>query len=286
MMIADEITIERVDMYRLAAFDMDGTLLMPDHRIGQATQESLHQLAERGLTITFATGRHYLEMQRIQALLGLRGYLLTGNGTRVHNADGELLHRVDLDEDIAQLLMQTDWQTPTSMHVFRDEGWFTADGHPALLRAHQFSGFRYQHCDIRTLAYTGNAKICFCGELQDLLALEVRLRQRIGKRADICFSAVDTLEVLPCNCNKGAALQVLCQSLQLEMAHCMAFGDAMNDQEMLAGVGLGLVMGNAMPQLKQALPHLTVIGRCDQQGVSHYLQHWLCSPHLTYSPEF
>ncbi|MFV8758035.1 HMP-PP phosphatase, partial [Yersinia enterocolitica] len=39
-------------------------------------------------------------------------------------------------------------------------------------------------------------------------------------------------------------------------------------------------------QLKQELPQLQVIGRCEEQGVAHYLQHWLSSPHLTYSPEF
>ncbi|MGV8566391.1 HAD hydrolase family protein, partial [Pseudomonas aeruginosa] len=34
-------------MYRLAAFDMDGTLLMPDHRVGPETLAVLNQLVER-----------------------------------------------------------------------------------------------------------------------------------------------------------------------------------------------------------------------------------------------
>lgn len=43
-------------MYRLAAFDMDGTLLMRDHKIGSITLNALHQLADAGVTLTFATG--------------------------------------------------------------------------------------------------------------------------------------------------------------------------------------------------------------------------------------
>lgn len=35
-------------MYRLAAFDMDGTLLMRDHKIGSITLNALHQLADAG----------------------------------------------------------------------------------------------------------------------------------------------------------------------------------------------------------------------------------------------
>ena len=99
------------------------------------------------------------------------------------------------------------------------------------------------------------------------------------------FFPTDCLEVLPVGCNKGAALTVLTQHLGLSLRDCMAFGDAMNDREMLGSVGSGFIMGNAMPQLRAELPHLPVIGHCRNQAVSHYLTHWLDYPHLPYSPE-
>ena len=46
-------------MAKLAAFDMDGTLLMPDHRLGEKTLSALKRLRERDITLTFATGRHF-----------------------------------------------------------------------------------------------------------------------------------------------------------------------------------------------------------------------------------
>ena len=52
-------------MARLAAFDMDGTLLMPDHRLGERTLSALKRLRERDITLTFATGRHALEMRHV-----------------------------------------------------------------------------------------------------------------------------------------------------------------------------------------------------------------------------
>lgn len=64
----------------------------------------------------------------------------------------------------------------------------------------------------------------------------------------------------------------------------MAFGDAMNDREMLGSVGRGLIMGNAMPQLKAELPYLPVIGHCGNEAVSHFLTHWLDNNNLPYSP--
>ncbi len=37
-------------MARLAAFDMDGTLLMPDHHLGRETIATLSRLRERDIT--------------------------------------------------------------------------------------------------------------------------------------------------------------------------------------------------------------------------------------------
>lgn len=56
-------------MARLAAFDMDGTLLMPDHHLGEKTLSTLARLRERDITLTFATGRHALEMQHIRGAI-------------------------------------------------------------------------------------------------------------------------------------------------------------------------------------------------------------------------
>lgn len=138
-------------MARLAAFDMDGTLLMPDHHLGEKTLSTLARLRERDITLTFATGRHALEMQHILGALSLDAYLITGNGTRVHSLEGELLHRDDLPADVAELVLYQQWDTRASMHIFNDDGWFTGKEIPALLQAFVYSGFRYQIIDVKKM---------------------------------------------------------------------------------------------------------------------------------------
>ncbi|WP_435954904.1 HMP-PP phosphatase [Dryocola sp. BD626] len=273
-------------MARLAAFDMDGTLLLPNHRLGEETLRTLKRLrVERQMTLAFATGRHVLEMRHVLGSLDLEAFLITGNGTRIHSLDGELMHRQDLAPSAAETVIHRDWATQASMHVFNDTGWLTQYDIPQLLHAHVYSGFRYRLTDLKSLPTDEVTKICFCGDHEDLLGLKVQLDEALGDSAFLCFSAVDCLEVLPVGCNKGSALGILSQHLGLSMKDCMAFGDAMNDREMLSSVGHGLIMGNAMAQLKEDLPHLPVIGHCGNQAVSHYLTHWLDTPHLTYSPE-
>ncbi|AFJ47946.1 HMP-PP phosphatase [Shimwellia blattae] len=272
-------------MTQLVAFDMDGTLLMPDHRPGDETLRTLGRLRERGITLTFATGRHILEMQPLLRRFGLSGWLITGNGTRIHSASGEPLFRCDLAPEVAESVLHSHWDTRASMHVFNDSGWLTDKPLPELLKAHGYSGFQYQLADLRRLSAHEVTKICFCGDHEDLCQLRIALQEQLGDSAAVCFSAVDCLEVLPHNCNKGTALRALSERLAIPLRECMAFGDAMNDQEMLSCVGRGVIMGNAMPQLIQSLPQLPVIGHCAGQAIAHYLTHWLDTPHLSYSPE-
>ncbi|QDY41224.1 HMP-PP phosphatase [Candidatus Pantoea soli] len=272
-------------MARLAAFDMDGTLLLPTHQLGSETLASLHALHQRNVTLTFATGRHLHDMQALRDQFTLPAWLITGNGTRIHDPAGKQLYGCDLPPAVAEEALHRHWQTPASVHVFNDEGWFTDKPLPGMLEAHAMSGFHYQLRDLRRMPAHKVTKICFIAPHAMLLALKSELVQALGDRANICFSAWDCLEVLPVGCHKGAALARLCQHLSLTLAECMAFGDAMNDREMLEQVGKGFIMANAMHQLKASLPHLPVIGHCETQAVSHYLNHWMTTPHLAYSPE-
>ncbi len=112
-----------------------------------------------------------------------------------------------------------------------------------MLQAHVFSGFHYQLCDLKRMSAQHVTKICFCGDHDDLRRLRIQLNETLGDRAFLCFSAMDCLEVLPVGCNKGAALAVLSQHLGFTLQECMAFGDAMNDREMLGSVGRGVHHG-------------------------------------------
>lgn len=110
-------------MARLAAFDMDGTLLMPDHRLGEKTLNTLKRLREREVTLTFATGRHVLEMRHLLGTFALDAFLITGNGTRIHSVDGNMLHRQDLNPEVADIVLHsTGIRRPACMFLMMKAG--------------------------------------------------------------------------------------------------------------------------------------------------------------------
>lgn len=208
-------------------------------------------------------------MRHVIGEFSLDAFLITGNGTRIHSLEGEELYRRDLAPDVAEEVLHSARETTASMHFFNDGGWYTGQAIPELLKAHVFSGFRYQLYDPKRMPAHQVTKICFCGDHDDLRRLRLQLSEALGGRADLVFRRWIALKCCG-GCNKGAALAVLSQHLGLTMQDCMAFGDAMNDPEMLGSVGRGVIMGNAMNQLKAELPHLPVIGDCRHQAVSHF----------------
>jgi Cof subfamily protein (haloacid dehalogenase superfamily) len=70
--------------------------------------------------------------------------------------------------------------------------------------------------------------------------------------------------------NKGNAVRALCRHFGMDTADCIAFGDSMNDSEMLQTAGIGVAMGNA-PDAVKALADL-VCDRCECDGIAKALK--------------
>lgn len=56
------------------------------------------------------------------------------------------------------------------------------------------------------------------------------------------------------------------------MQDCIAFGDGMNDYEMLTMAGKGCIMKNSHQLLRDNLPDMEIIGSNEEEAVSYYLR--------------
>lgn len=71
--------------------------------------------------------------------------------------------------------------------------------------------------------------------------------------------------------NKGAAIDLLTSSLGIRREDTIAFGDGLNDIEMLSFVGVGVAMGNAHPEVLSIADQVT--GHVDQDGLRDGFRH-------------
>ncbi|HEX4501042.1 MAG TPA: sugar/pyridoxal phosphate phosphatase YigL [Scandinavium sp.] len=261
-------------MYQVVASDLDGTLLNPDHRLSPYTKETLTLLTEKGVNFVFATGRHHIDVGQIRDGLGIKAFMITSNGARVHDTDGNLVFAHNLDSDIASDLFGVVNNNPDIVtNVYRNDEWFMNRHRPEEMRFFKEATFNYELYEPGLLEAEGVSKVFFSSPNHEvLLPLEQAINARWGDRVNVSFSTLTCLEVMAGGVSKGHALEAVAKMMGYGLPDCIAFGDGMNDAEMLSMAGKGCIMENAHQRLKDLHPELEVIGTNADDAVPHYLR--------------
>ena len=79
-------------------------------------------------------------------------------------------------------------------------------------------------------------------------------------------------DITPKGVTKHQGIDVLCRHFGIRLEETMAFGDGGNDIPMLRHAGIGVAMGNAIAEAKDAADYVTT--DIDDDGVAHALKHF------------
>lgn len=79
-------------------------------------------------------------------------------------------------------------------------------------------------------------------------------------------------DLIPQRTSKLDGLRTVVEALGYGLENVMAFGDGLNDLQLIAGVGLGVAMGNGAEELKRVARYVTL--PLVEDGISHALNHF------------
>ncbi|NVJ56774.1 MAG: Cof-type HAD-IIB family hydrolase [Vibrionaceae bacterium] len=261
--------------FRIVASDLDGTLLAPNHQLSDFSKQTLKELHDKGYTFIFATGRHHVDVAGIREIAGIPAYMITSNGARVHDQNDQLMYSKNVPEELVQPVIDVIRHDPEIyIHLYQDEQWLMDRDDEVLAKFHSESGFTYTRFNASNAPTNGIAKVFFTHPKHDhehLVQYENQLREKFGDQLNIAFSTPWCLEVMAADVSKGDALDAVAKSLGFSLENCIAFGDGMNDVEMLSMAGKGLVMSTSHHKVKAALPNNEVIGSNEEDAVAQYL---------------
>ncbi|SDL39144.1 hypothetical protein SAMN05192555_104100 [Franzmannia pantelleriensis] len=256
----------------LIVSDLDGTLLGADHDLHPETVATLQALAERGHHLAFASGRHYRDMLAFRERLGVPVHLISTNGAYLHAPDDQLLHARHLAAEHARELIALERPAEVRLNLYQDDEWLIDAPAPELLALHAHTGFGYRVVEPALLDGQGVGKVLYIGDPAHLAELEAGIVARTGEQLHVTYSMANSLEVMAGGVNKGQALLALLERLDVAPEACLAFGDNLNDTEMLSVAGEAHVMANAHPELSGRVPGATVIGHHAGVAVARRLQ--------------
>ena len=252
-------------MIRLLAIDIDGTLLDSHGRVPDAHRDALIAASSHGVEVALVTGRSFHFTGSVAGRLPIPLTLIVNNGAVVKRKTGETELRHVLARDAArQVLDQTrhledsvavvfdrpderqivfermDWSHPNRRGYYdKNKAFITRAASP-----------------LRDTLIEDPIQLMFNGSVEPMRALVEALRAlpaadqfsvAITEYELRDFSLVD---VNAAGCSKGTTLATWVQRRGWTSADVAAFGDNLNDVEMLDFAGTAYIMGNATEALK------------------------------------
>jgi hypothetical protein len=234
--------------YRLAAIDMDGTLLGPHQQISEANALAVRRLQEAGVHVVLASGRHYRSIRPYADALPGVEWIVSCQGGEVANVDRTtVLERRFLAAREARQALEGARALGFSTVFYTPEGVFTNGDWDAELGFYAaLAGRRPEKIDHRATANGGVFKVLWMGEPAAISEVCAR-PDRAPANTQMVRTHARLVEFMPADVSKGTALAVLAARLGIRPEDAVVFGDGDNDVPMFDWAGMSVAMPHGWP---------------------------------------
>lgn len=251
-------------MIRLAAIDVDGTLLDGHGRIPPTNLDALRDAAARGVHLVVVTGRNYQFALQAVSELPDPLTLVVCNGAVARVRDGDTLAVRHLDRDVARRLLAATraWRPDTLVQFNRDgEGQTVVDqmSWETPNRRGYYAKIRHLVRVVPDLEHALDeeppVQVAFNGRVAPMAHLAgVLLTDETRPHVAVSMTSYPArdfalVDVNAAGATKGHALADVARHLGVAREEVFAIGDNHNDIDMLQWAGTPVVMGNAEPAL-------------------------------------
>jgi 5-amino-6-(5-phospho-D-ribitylamino)uracil phosphatase len=273
--------------FRLLAIDVDGTLVNSSDDLTAATQAALRRTIAAGIHVVLATGRRYSHTLHLVEPLGISVPLVTASGALVKDpATHRTLYKSEfaprLLSDVLAVLDRAGFDALVNGDTFAEGFDFY---HPPAPRENRYLAEYLAlnpDCgrvwpDFVATPPPGIFAGFAMGTRDEMLAVEKQLHAALSGqitthvlrspryRGFMC-------ELMPAGVTKWSAIRRLAEQWGIADAEICAVGDDVNDIPMIRAAGLGVAMGNAVPEVKAAADRIAPTHDCD--GLVQVVQ-WL-----------
>lgn len=279
------ISKEALAKIKILAFDMDDTLLNEKSVLSDPNRLAIMRAMDKGYHVVIATGRVFTALpQDVLAVEGIR-YAITSNGARITDIrENKTVYTNYLDKKEVAKIMPWVSDIEIMKEVFCDNNAYS-DKHCLndLPRYGIVSQWAQNY--VRTTRIPVDSTIDLILEniehLENinLIFADLEKRQKfieaLKNNSDLAIfcSCADNIEIGGKSASKAEALKALAEILGTGEDSIMAFGDSVNDTPMLREAAIGVAMGNALPEVKDAADYITLSN--SQDGVAHALKELL-----------
>jgi hypothetical protein len=248
--------------FRLAAIDIDGTLLGPDSQLSGANIDAVAKLQALGIRVILASGRRHENMLRFHHLLRLEGPVVSCQGALVKIAEtGEILHRHCIPADLAALVVRDGEAAGMTLIYYRADGIFISEKNSLTDLYHSRGGDELTVADLPE-KFVGDSplKIIWMNFAARIAERFPDIEKRYRDRLDTLVTYPEYLEFIAPGVSKAVGIEAVAKYYGIDRGEVLAFGDGNNDVPMLQWAGMGVAMSESTPAAKAAAARIAPPG--------------------------
>lgn len=250
---------------KIVVSDLDGTLLKSDRSVSPRTLAALSELAAHEIIFMIATARAPRHVYQLIPLNFSHIYMICYNGAEVY-LDGQLVFCDYIaGNEVQAIVTWLQKQYPgidTALEV--SNAFYTNFDIDAMVGLMP----PFTRVDFNIFDYQPTAKILV--DLQRISDTKEITRMLPDDCTMVITDGGKIGQITHKTVSKLNAIKRLAQSFGFGPGDVIAFGDDYNDLEMIRECGIGVAMGNAPPQVKEAADRVT--GTNDEDGVAMILE--------------
>ena len=257
-------------MKKVVFFDIDGTLVTRNNQVPKTTIEAIEQLKKNGVTPIIATGRSPLLIKEIAQTLNIDSYISMNGQYIVY--EGEVVYSNPIEMDLVDEVVK--------VAADKDDGILLSTGDEIIANslvslATRGRFFTFMKGLVRIIPEKIKLRLWermmrnapdkkdYAGK--DIYMMNINANPEKGRAYEELFSDVLTftrandisMDIIGKGISKATGIQHMMSLLDVERENTFAFGDGLNDMEMLQYVGTGVAMANGYDALKDIADHVT-----------------------------
>ncbi|WP_394524549.1 Cof-type HAD-IIB family hydrolase [Lacrimispora sp. JR3] len=248
----------------LLCLDIDGTLLDSRKELPPENVEAVHYALEKGVTVAIASGRSVEGIEPLFSQLGIGRNAVCLNGGLILSEG--IVQKTIMEEEMVMKIISQAERFDSQIFLSTAEWNITnreMTGQVKELVENGSLRSDYLYCqdfnELRTQAHRYRDEIIKIAIKEIDEANFGLLKQSLIEMDLFHVAKSDTffVDITPKGEHKGKGVAALARHLAIPMEQVMCIGDNENDLEMITLAGVGVAMGNAVEQVKNAAVYVT-----------------------------
>lgn len=289
-------------MYKLVAIDLDGTLLNSYGEVSNKNKETIQKAIDKNVEIVLTSGRPIMSVKNLANEIGCNNYMICGNGAITYDIPNEeIIYNRFLEKSKVLQIIRICEENSIFYNVYTQDTILTKNLNYNILFYNQENATKPEDKKTRItimqdieeyiksrkeedylkITICDNDKIIFGSIIRklrtikdvDVLDVAHMSRKLIKDGTENVLMEYYYTEITNTNVDKWQAIENLIERLNINKEEVIAIGDNVNDSQMVKEAGLGIMMGNSAPYIKEIAD--VVVKDNDNDGVAEAIEKYI-----------